>query len=36
MVRKNVLDMLGGMDEAKVLEWANSKVTSKLASFKDA
>jgi len=35
MVRKNVLDLLGGMDEAKVLEWANSRITTKFASFKD-
>jgi len=37
MVRKHVLDMLGGMQEDKLLAWANLRVTNvpKISSFKD-
>jgi len=38
MVRRHVLDMLGGTTEDKLLEWANSRVTTlpKIHSFKDS
>jgi len=37
MMRKHVLDILGGVTEEKLLEWANLRVISvpKITSFKD-
>jgi len=37
LVRKHVLDLLGGLSEDKLLEWANLRVVNvpKIQSFKD-